>query len=193
MAFDQMARALASVLLASTARIAAAVRAKEDDGRSAPVTVGNARKGETAAEVTVSGAFATGTVADAREAHMMGTADASTPVVMRRIRTVRAPTKLVNGRTGRTGRTGSGLTGTRVTRTTAAPGTPGTVGTPGTAGAPGSSTVQGNPAAVSRPGTAAGQERLVKAAVNAAIPRIRRDVATAARDALIAAVRSRRG
>ena len=88
MAFDQMARALASVLLASTARIAAAVRAKEDDGRSAPVTVGNARKGETAAEITVSGAFATGIVADAREAHMMGTADAQTPVVMRRIRTV---------------------------------------------------------------------------------------------------------
>lgn len=187
MAFDQMARALASVLLASTARIAAAVRAKEDDGRSAPVTVGNARKGETAAEVTVSGAFATGTVADAREAHMMGTADAQTPVVMRRIRTVRAPTKLVNGRTGRTG---SGLTGARVTRTTAAPGTPGTAGTPG---ATGSSTVQGNPAAVSRPGTAAGQERLVKTAVNAAIPQIRRDVATTARDALIAAVRSRRG
>ena len=190
MAFDQMARALASVLLASTARIAAAVRAKEDDGRSAPVTVGNARKGETAAEVTVSGAFATGTVADAREAHMMGTADASTPVVMRRIRTVRAPTKLVNGRTGRTGRTGSGLTGARVTRTTVVPGTPGTAGTPG---ATGSSTVQGNQAAVSRPGTAAGQERLVKTAVNAAIPRIRRDVATAARDALIAAVRSRQG
>lgn len=187
MASDQMARALASVLLASTARIAAAVRAKEDDGRSAPVTVGNARKGETAAEITVSGAFATGIVADAREAHMMGTADAQTPVVMRRIRTVRAPTKLVNGRTGRTG---SGLTGARVTRTTAAPGTPGTAGTPG---ATGSSTVQGNPAAVSRPGTAAGQERLVKTAVNAAIPRIRRDVATAARDALIAAVRSRRG
>ena len=187
MASDQMARALASVLLASTARIAAAVRAKEDDGRSAPVTVGSARKGRTAAEITVSGAFATGIVADAREAHMMGTADAQTPVVMRRIRTVRAPTKLVNGRTGRTG---SGLTGARVTRTTAAPGTPGTAGTPG---ATGSSTVQGNPAAVSRPGTAAGQERLVKAAVNAAIPRIRRDVATAARDALIAAVRSRRG
>ena len=190
MASDQMARALASVLLASTARIAAAVRAKEDDGRSAPVTVGSSRKGRTAAEITVSGAFATGIVADAREAHMMGTADAQTPVVMRRIRTVRAPTKLVNGRTGRTG---SGLTGTRVTRTTAAPGTPGTVGTPGTAGAPGASTVQGNQAAVSRPGTAAGQERLVKTAVNAAIPRIRRDVATAARDALIAAVRSRRG
>ena len=187
MASDQMARALASVLLASTARIAAAVRAKEDDGRSAPVTVGSSRKGRTAAEITVSGAFATGIVADAREAHMMGTADAQTPVVMRRIRTVRAPTKLVNGRTGRTG---SGLTGTRVTRTTAAPGTPGTAGTAGT---PGASTVQGNPAAVSRPGTAAGQERLVKTAVNAAIPRIRRDVATAARDALIAAVRSRRG
>ena len=184
MASDQMARALASVLLASTARIAAAVRAKEDDGRSAPVTVGSSRKGRTAAEITVSGAFATGIVADAREAHMMGTADAQTPVVMRRIRTVRAPTKRVNGRTGRTG---SGLTGTRVTRTTAAPGTPGTAGTPG------ASTVQGNPAAVSRPGTAAGQERLVKTAVNAAIPRIRRDVATAARDALIAAVRSRRG
>ena len=184
MASDRMARALASVLLASTARIAAAVRAKEDDGRSAPVTVGNARKGETAAAITVSGAFATGVVADAREAHMMGTADASIPVGMRRIRTVRAPTKLVNGRTGRTG---SGLTGVRVTRSTAAPGPPGGAGTPG------ASTVQGNPAAARRPGTAAGQQRLVKAAVNAAIPQIRRDVATAARDALIAAVRSRRG
>lgn len=178
MASDQIARALASVLLASTARIAAAVRAKEDDGRSAPVTVGNARKGETAAVVTVSGAFATGIVADAREAHMTGTEDASTPVVMRRVRTVRAPTRLVNGRTGRTGRTGSGLTGTRVTQA------------PATSGA---STVQGNPAAASRPGTAAGQQRLVKAAVSAAIPQMRRDVATAARDALIAAVRSLRG
>lgn len=175
MASDQIARALASVLLASTARIAAAVRAKEDDGRSAPVTVGNARKGETAAVVTVSGAFATGIVADAREAHMTGTADSRTPVVMRRVRTVRAPTRLVNGRTGRTG---SGLTGTRVTQA------------PATSGA---STVQGNPAAASRPGTAAGQQRLVKAAVSAAIPQMRRDVATAARDALIAAVRSRRG
>ena len=175
MASDQIARALASVLLASTARIAAAVRAKEDDGRSAPVTVGNARKGETAAAITVSGAFATGIVADAREAHMTGTADAQTPVVMRRVRTVRALTRLVNGRTGRTG---SGLTGTRVTRA------------PATSGV---STVQGNPAAASRPGTAAGQQRLVKAAVSAAIPQMRRDVATAARDALIAAVRSRRG
>ena len=185
MTSDRIAKAVSDVLVANAARIAGAIRAKEDDGRSAPVRIDSGPAGKAAAEVTVSGAFAKGAVADAREAHATGTADARTPVVMRRIRTVQTPARLANGRaerTGRTGRADPSLIGTRVTQAPES-----------SRASTGASTVHGNPAAIRRPGTTAGQERLVKAAVDAAIPRIRREVGTAARDALIAAVRSRRG
>ena len=178
---DPVAQALAGAAARIAARLAADIRAREDDGTSARVTVASSTTaGDQGAGValSVTGAFRP----DGRTGPVSASASASgaQPVRLRAVTPLRT---LKDGRVAPKGRSATGRAGQRVTSTPAGD-------TPGASAARSIAagiTPGGSPM---RPQTVGGQQALVRNAVNAALPWAAAEVGRAAREALVRMIRS---
>jgi len=174
---DPVAQALAGAAARIAARLAADIRAREDDGTSARVTVASSTTTSdqgSGVALSVTGAFRP----DGRAGQV--SASGAQPVRLRAVTPLRT---LKDGRIAPKGRSATGSAGQRVTSTPAGD-------TPGASAARSIAagiTPGGSPM---RPQTVGGQQALVRNAVNAALPRAAADVGRAAREALVRTIRS---
>jgi len=176
---DPVAQALAGAAARIAARLAADIRAREDDGTSARVTVASSTitsdQGSGVA-LSVTGAFRP----DGRAGPVSASASGAQPVRLRAVTPLRT---LKDGRIAPKGRSATGSAGQRVTSTPAGD-------TPGASAARSIAagiTPGGSPM---RPQTVGGQQALVRNAVNAALPRAAAEAGRAAREALVRMIRS---
>lgn len=174
---DPVAQALAGATARIAARLAADIRAREDDGTSARVTVASSTTAGdqgTGVALSVTGAFRP----DGRTGPV--SASGAQPVRLRAVTPLRT---LKDGRVAPKGRSATRPAGQRVTSTPAGD-------TPGASAARSIAagiTPGGSPM---RPQTVAGQQALVRSAVNAALPRAAAEVGRASREALVRMIRS---